>query len=67
MPSLLAWRNKCPWHRVGVSRSAHDGKLSVLKEVEDLRHVVRELAAQRRGSLALMFGGGSRDRSAPFR
>ena len=36
---------KCPWHRVGVCRFAHDGKPPVLEEVEDLRHVMRFLAA----------------------
>ena len=34
-----------PLHRVGVCRFAHDGKPPELKEVEGLRHLVRELAA----------------------
>ena len=29
----------------GIGRFAHDGKPPMLKEVEDLRHVVREFAA----------------------
>ena len=45
-PCLVCWHGeKCPWHRVGVCRFAHDDKPPVLKDVEDLRHVVRKLAA----------------------
>ena len=45
-PCLVCWHGEmCPWHRVGVSRFAHDGKPPLLQEVEDLRHVVRRLAA----------------------
>ena len=35
----------CPCHREGVCPSAHDGKPPLLQAVEDLRHVVRRLAA----------------------
>ena len=44
-PCLLPWR-KVP-HGIGCEfcRFAHNGKPPELKEVEDLRHWVRELAA----------------------
>ena len=36
---------KFPWRRVEECRFAHRGKPPVFREVEDLRHVVRALAA----------------------
>ena len=45
-PCAVFWHGeKCPWHRVGVCRFARNGNQPVLKDVEDLRHVVRDRAA----------------------